>query len=61
MNFISQLRSRLLALHPQNFHSLRTIESSLISVCLDDARPQDESDVGTGELTSDSLTQVAIW
>ena len=39
------MRSRLCALHPENFHNLKKIESSLFTVCLDDSEPKNTSEV----------------
>ncbi|KAK7110671.1 hypothetical protein V1264_014507 [Littorina saxatilis] len=35
------IRSRLLAVHPENFHSLQSIESSMVVIGLDDGSPAD--------------------
>ncbi|XP_056007986.1 peroxisomal carnitine O-octanoyltransferase-like isoform X2 [Ostrea edulis] len=43
----AEMRSRLCALHPENFHNLKTIETSLYVVCLDDYEPKDYSEMFT--------------
>nr|XP_022307070.1 peroxisomal carnitine O-octanoyltransferase-like [Crassostrea virginica] len=41
----AEMRSRLCALHPENFHNLKKIESSLFTVCLDDSEPTNTSEI----------------
>lgn len=38
------MRSRLSALHPENFHNLKKIETSLFTVSLDETEPQNNSE-----------------
>ena len=40
-----QLRNRLIALHPQNYGNLETIQKSAFVIALEDESPRDESDV----------------
>ncbi|XP_052682720.1 peroxisomal carnitine O-octanoyltransferase-like [Crassostrea angulata] len=40
----AEMRSRLSALHPENFHNLKKIETSLFTVSLDETEPQNNSE-----------------
>lgn len=40
-----QMRSHLIALHPDNYKNLECIQSSTVAIALDDSSPTDESDV----------------
>lgn len=54
----AEMRSRLMALHPENFHYLRTIETAIFVATLDDANPTSEV-----ELFQESLggTPIDKW
>ncbi|XP_021370206.1 peroxisomal carnitine O-octanoyltransferase-like [Mizuhopecten yessoensis] len=49
----AQMRSRLLALHPDNHKHLELIQSSLMAIALDDNSPTDESNVFEMSLAGD--------
>ncbi|XP_062574442.1 peroxisomal carnitine O-octanoyltransferase-like [Saccostrea cucullata] len=43
----AEARSRLCALHPENFHNLKKIETSIFTIALDDFEPKDNSEAFT--------------
>ncbi|XP_061179737.1 peroxisomal carnitine O-octanoyltransferase-like [Saccostrea echinata] len=43
----AEFRSRLCALHPENFHNLKKIETSIFTITLDDSEPKDNSEAFT--------------
>lgn len=49
----AQMRSHLIALHPDNYKNLECIQSSTVAIALDDSSPTDESDVFRSALAGD--------
>ncbi|KAL5007265.1 hypothetical protein ScPMuIL_016071 [Solemya velum] len=49
------MRSRLLALHPQNYEVLETIQSSIMAISLEDYSPNSETDTFEWMLSGDSV------
>ncbi|XP_052246538.1 peroxisomal carnitine O-octanoyltransferase-like isoform X2 [Dreissena polymorpha] len=50
----AQIRSRLQALHPDNYHNLDAIQRSIMCVVLDDSSPKDETEMCQIALAGDS-------
>lgn len=42
---MNQVRSHLLALHPDNYHNLEVIQRSIMCIVFEDESPQDETEV----------------
>ncbi|XP_053373497.1 peroxisomal carnitine O-octanoyltransferase-like isoform X2 [Mercenaria mercenaria] len=53
----AQIRSHLVALHPQNYANLETIQQSIMCVIFDDSCPADENDVFKLGLAGDSTNR----
>ena len=56
-----QIRSRLLAFHPENFHSMQSIEQSIVVIGLDDYVPTDYDDVSIAICTRRNTRESVSW
>uniref|UniRef100_K1QDL5 Peroxisomal carnitine O-octanoyltransferase n=1 Tax=Magallana gigas TaxID=29159 RepID=K1QDL5_MAGGI len=56
----AEMRSRLSALHPENFHNLKKIETSLFTVSLDETEPQNNSEASLLQDTTFFYTGAGI-